>query len=228
MRFNNKQPVENDKKKDNSLSRKTILIMIIMAIIVFLFPLLVNWMLFKNWIATPSDLSDPDWLSFYGSFFGGAMGGIATLVTVFFTIKYYEKQEHNHKIELEVQADRHIKELKQREKNEHKPIIVMEINGTSHTGTKMECYRISINNVNQYPALNVKIDGHYFSVLRVNNEYATWIFLSGRGNSYIESLEVYIEDILGNSYNQLYQLVETDIVDGNGSNGTKYYYRLLS
>ncbi|MBE6087354.1 MAG: hypothetical protein E7206_04740 [Clostridium beijerinckii] len=51
-----------------------------------LIPICVNWgLMLGDFI--PSSGSNGEWLSFYGSYFGGTIGGIATLGAVFFAIK---------------------------------------------------------------------------------------------------------------------------------------------
>ena len=47
---------------------------------------------------------DPNWFSFYGSYLGGLLGGIATLIAVVKTIKS-NKEEQNQKDELEKQKE---------------------------------------------------------------------------------------------------------------------------
>lgn len=69
---------------------KKVLVLIIIFII--LFPVIINITMLIPYSVTSLNLSQKDWLGFWGSYIGGAIGGIGTIIAVFYTIKYYEKQ----------------------------------------------------------------------------------------------------------------------------------------
>ncbi|MBM7613848.1 hypothetical protein [Alkaliphilus hydrothermalis] len=64
----------------------------ILLLMVLILPVIINITLFLPFPSTPSDLGNSEWLSFWGSYIGGAIGGIGTLLAVYFTIRYYEVQ----------------------------------------------------------------------------------------------------------------------------------------
>lgn len=79
-------------KKDNKLpvSIKIIFVFVLLTIII---PIIINQLLFLPYPATPSDIGNKDWLTFWGSFIGGSIGGIATLFAVYYTLR--QNLEHN-------------------------------------------------------------------------------------------------------------------------------------
>ena len=102
----------NNPNDNNSLSKVVKWILIIGSILILIIPVAVNLLLYLP-VPTPRELGDSEWLSFWGSYIGGCLGGICTLLTIYLTIKYYEKQDANYKTELEMQNKRHEQELKE-------------------------------------------------------------------------------------------------------------------
>lgn len=72
-------------------------IFIIVIIIVFIIPLLINTLLQIPYPTTAKDLSNKEWLGFWGSFLGGCFGGIATLFAVKLSLSF----EKNNKLKRE-------------------------------------------------------------------------------------------------------------------------------
>lgn len=60
--------------------------------VIILIPIIINIIMCMGIVPTSSELHSGDWLSFWGNFFGGTIGGLGTLIAIYFTIKYYEKQ----------------------------------------------------------------------------------------------------------------------------------------
>ena len=96
----------NNPNDNNSLSKVVKWILIIGSILILIIPVAVNLLLYLP-VPTPGELGDSEWLSFWGSYIGGCLGGICTLLTIYLTMKYYEKQDANYKTELE-KRDIHI------------------------------------------------------------------------------------------------------------------------
>lgn len=63
----------------------------ILITIILITPVVINGF-FLSPLTLPSNLGNEEWLTFWGSYIGGGIGGIGTLIAVFFTIQYYEKQ----------------------------------------------------------------------------------------------------------------------------------------
>lgn len=76
-------------------------------------PILVNLLLFLDFPSTPSDLGNKEWLSFWASFIGGSIGGVATLVAIYYTLlqnnknhlELMGKQDDNNQLILEQQNE---------------------------------------------------------------------------------------------------------------------------
>lgn len=63
-------------------------------------PIIINLIMFLPFSITSDDLGNAHWLSFWGNYIGGSIGGIGTLLTVYFTIQYYEKQNNANKMNI--------------------------------------------------------------------------------------------------------------------------------
>lgn len=66
-----------------------------LILFIILCPIIINLTMFLPFSLTIEQLSPKEWLGFYGSYIGGAIGGIGTIIAVFYTMKYYEKQNQN-------------------------------------------------------------------------------------------------------------------------------------
>ena len=62
-------------------------------------------------------------LAFWGSYLGGCISGICSLITIYVTIKYYDRQETEHKKELEDQLLKHENEIRGRGYKEISPVV---------------------------------------------------------------------------------------------------------
>lgn len=86
--------VQSDKKEFNyrGIFMKNIIVFIIIVLTVVCFgvPLFIDYFIFGNTFI--SNLTNGEWASFLGSYLGGIIGGGATLLTIFISIKYAEKQ----------------------------------------------------------------------------------------------------------------------------------------
>ena len=60
---------------------------ILLIIVIVTVPIVVNYALYWSFPPTPSDLGNKEWLGFWASFLGGAIGGVATLMAITLTLK---------------------------------------------------------------------------------------------------------------------------------------------
>jgi len=65
-----------------------------LILIVVLFPITVNVLMFLPFFITHIDLKANDWLSFWGSYGGGVIGGLGALISVYYTIHYYKEKDN--------------------------------------------------------------------------------------------------------------------------------------
>ena len=71
--------------------KKVIFIIVSISIVILLIlPLLLNELIFDNGYIT--QVSNDAWAGFFGSYIGGAIGGIGTLVAVYITVRQNQKQ----------------------------------------------------------------------------------------------------------------------------------------
>lgn len=80
-----------------------ILVLLLLFILITTLPVLVNALVKIDWFKDSVSGGEGDWLSFYGSYLGGILGGILTLVGVVLTIRY---QDRTRTREIQVQAQR--------------------------------------------------------------------------------------------------------------------------
>jgi len=73
-------------------------IILYLSVFLVITPIAINLIMFLPFSITPADLGNTHWLSFWGNYVGGSIGGIGTLLTVYFTIQYYEKQNKENKM----------------------------------------------------------------------------------------------------------------------------------
>lgn len=81
------------KKKNSKIIILCIIIMILGGAVL---PLLTDWLIFGN--RFPSAISNSDWSGFLGSLWGGVIGGIGTLISIYVTtndVKYSQEIEKN-------------------------------------------------------------------------------------------------------------------------------------
>lgn len=96
------------KKYESEILNINVMLIIGFISAIIIIPIILNCLLYLPFPLTPWDLSNKDWLSFWGSFLGGCIGGIATLFAVYYTLKqnlvYYhqsiKKQDHKTRIEV--------------------------------------------------------------------------------------------------------------------------------
>ena len=217
----------NNSNDNNSLSKAVKRILIIGSILLLIIPIAVNLLLYLP-VPTPGELGNSEWLSFWGSYIGGCLGGICTLLTIYLTIKYYEKQDASHKTELEMQNKQHEQELKDEILRRYRPLLVLRPNGGSGLSGKYNPFSVHVNNVSEYVAVNVKIDDQYESLIQPGNEKVFRIKSTVTGGGYNEFLTVTACDVIGNEYVWKYQLqVISGIRKEDGTETTRHYYRIV-
>lgn len=214
----------NNPNDNNSLSKVVKWILIIGSILILIIPVAVNMLLYLP-VPTPGELGNSEWLSFWGSYIGGCLGGICTLLTIYLTIKYYEKQDANHKIELEMQNRQHKQELKEETLRHYRPLLTLYPHGGAGNCNP---FNVHVNNVGEYLAANVKIDDQYEALIKPGDEKVFRIKSTITGGGYNEFLTVTACDVIGNEYVWKYQL---QVVDGirkdDGTKTTRHYYRIV-
>ena len=212
---------------NSSLSKVVKWILIIGSILILIIPVAVNLLLYLP-VPSPGELGSSEWLSFWGSYIGGCLGGICTLLTIYLTIKYYEKQDANHKTELEMQNERHEQEMKEEMLRRYRPLLVLQPNGGSGLNGKYNPFNVHVNNVSEYVAANVKIDDQYEALIKPGEEKVFRIKSMITGGGYNEFLVVTACDVIGNEYVWKYQLQEIDgIRKEDGTEMTRHYYRII-
>lgn len=217
----------NNPNDNNSLSKAVKWILIIGSILILIIPVAVNLLLYLP-VPTPGELGNSEWLSFWGSYIGGCLGGICTLLTIYLTIKYYEKQDANHKIELEMQNRQHKQELKDETLRRYRPLLILQPNGGSGLNGKYNPFSVHVNNVSEYVAVNVKIDDQYEALIKPGDEKVFRIKSTITGGGYNEFLTVTACDVIGNEYVWKYQLQAVDgIRKDDGTETTRHYYRIV-
>ncbi len=217
----------NNPNDNNSLSKVVKWILIIGSILILIIPVAVNLLLYLP-VPTPRELGDSEWLSFWGSYIGGCLGGICTLLTIYLTIKYYEKQDANYKTELEMQNKRHEQELKEEMLRHYRPLLVLHPNGGAGLDGKYTAFDVYVNNVGEYLVANVKVVDQYEALIKPGEEKKFRIESTINGGGYNEFLTVTACDVIGNEYVWKYQLQEIDgIRKERGEKTKRYYYRII-
>ena len=72
---------------------KLIIIILISLITVLTIPIILDWLIIGN--NFPSNISNPDWVNFFGGYIGAIMGAIATLIGIIITLNYTRKLNRN-------------------------------------------------------------------------------------------------------------------------------------
>ena len=192
-----------------------------------LIPIAINLLLYLP-IPTPSNLGNTEWLGFWGSYVGGCLGGISTLVTIYITIKYYEKQDASHKAELENQNKRHDLELKDEVLRRYRPLLILQPNGGAGSNGKYNPFTLHVHNVSEYAAVNVKVNDQYQALMKAGEEKAFRIKSTLAEGGYNEYLDVSACDVVGNEYVWKYQLKAIQgITNDNGSKTERHYYTIV-
>lgn len=212
-------------KKKRKISSILIVVLITMGIIIALAPIIINLIFSYGNIGTSKFLGDGDWLAFWGNYSGGVIGGICTIITILFTIIFYEKQEDEHRLEMEEQEKKHREELVQREERQYRPLLIVIPNGGSGTSGNYSKVSVHIKNVGIYAAARVRVADKYIDILEVNEEKV--VEIKSEDGKYCSSLNIEVESIIGKHYDWIFDLMKVEhIVKDNGSETEKYYYKL--
>lgn len=95
-------PKQPEKKKDRTNDPSLKRFVVCSIIIILLFPLIINLIMFIPASLTSSDLDAKTWLSFWGSYGGGIIGGVGALLAVLLTIRYYMAKDAEQKLLLKL------------------------------------------------------------------------------------------------------------------------------
>jgi len=77
--------------KCKPISMKIVIIVLLIAIVAF--PIVVNVLMYIPCFITPPTLTAKEWLTFWGSYGGGIIGGVGALLSVYFTLRYYRGKD---------------------------------------------------------------------------------------------------------------------------------------
>lgn len=196
--------------------------MIVVVIAMCTCPIIVNIVMFKP-IPTTMELGDKEWLSFWGSYLGSCIGGICSLITIYVTIKYYDRQEIEHKKELEDQNLKHEKEIQEEIMRRYRPLLVLHPCGGSGLDGKFNPFTVNIYNASEYAAVDIEVEEVYRRILKKESEDSLSIKSSKEEGGYNDYLSVCAKDVLGNKYTWKYQLIKVNEINSS----EKYSYRLI-
>lgn len=94
------------------MNKKTLIIIIcIVSFLILLLPIFINILLRIDWFSSIVMGGESGWLSFYGSYLGGILGGLLTLVGVFLTIRYQDDLRKQELRDREVRDIKHISRI---------------------------------------------------------------------------------------------------------------------
>ncbi len=214
-------------KKDEKPTSKTLIILIAVCVgIAITIPVVVNLLLYLP-IPTASGLGNPEWLAFWGNYSGGCLGGICTLITIYITVKYYEKQDKAHQEELEQQNKKHEQELKEEVLRRYRPVLVLQPNGGSGSNGKYNPFILHVHNVSEVAVVNLQIANHYIAFMKPGEEQTIQIKSDKNGGGYNDTLKIIANDILGNKYEWHCELEELpDLITSSGKMNNRHYYRI--
>lgn len=198
--------------EEKSISKKVRNIMIAVAIVIVIVPIALNLAFYLS-IPTPIPLGNSEWLAFWGNYSGGVIGGIAALVTIYFTIQYYEKQDENHKKELVMQRKQYETQIHKQELKEYTPYIFVNIDSYGGTCPEVANVQISIKNISKYPIRFIQVEMQLINIL-MPNETKSIILKDGDNtktknkNGFYNEISICIENIIGTKYDCFYELRE--------------------
>lgn len=215
---------KNKKKRTISDILKTGIIVIICVMCIC--PLIVNGVMFAPIISTP-DLGDKEWLGFWGSYLGGCIGGICSLITIYVTIKYYDRQETEHKKELEDQFLKHENEIQEEVIRKYRPLLILHPCGGSGSDRKYNPFSVNVQNVSEYAAIDIVVENIYKQILKKDSEEILSIKSSKTEGGYNDYLAVSAKDVLGNEYAWKYQLITVNETNNLEEKEKKYSYKIV-
>lgn len=71
-------------------NKRIVIIMLLLLLLLIFIPLILNEFIFDNDYVTK--VSNDAWASFFGSYIGGAIGGVGTLIAMYITLQHTQKQ----------------------------------------------------------------------------------------------------------------------------------------
>lgn len=100
-----------DSKKNNGIPLLYIVLGSALISLIVFSPIIVNLIVKIDWFKESVSGGEADWLSFYGSYLGGILGGILTLVGVVLTIRYQDNLRRQEIQDREVRDIKHIDKI---------------------------------------------------------------------------------------------------------------------
>lgn len=159
------------------MKKKTILALVLFVIITISLPLVMDWLIVGNNI--PSNVSNSDWVNFFGGYIGAILGSIVSLIGIIATIRYTNKQNRIDR-ELQVRPYCVVRYINKRE-----PFRAAEILAGLHISTgSLESNSIHdagvifIKNVGVGPAIEFE-----FTVNEINSDSKLSLIMEDRTSS---------------------------------------------
>lgn len=95
-------------KKSKSVNmKKVIWIIILYALISIVLPIIFNYFIFEN--SEISNLSNNEWAGFLGSYVGGILGGLGTLIAMWYTVRTSLEIQRENKYDTDFQMQEELK-----------------------------------------------------------------------------------------------------------------------
>lgn len=159
------------------MKKKTILALVLFAIITISLPLAMDWLIVGNDI--PSNVSNSDWVNFFGGYIGAILGSIVSLIGIIATIRYTNRQN---KIDRELQIRPY---CVVRYVNKREPLKVSEILAGLHiipdsfeSNSIHDAGVIFIKNIGVGPAIEFE-----FSVNKIRDNPKLFLMIEDRTSS---------------------------------------------
>ena len=71
-------------------NKKVVIVVLCSILIAFILPLAIDWLIIGNDV--PSNISNSDWVDFFGGYIGSVIGAVVSLVGIVITIRYTSEQ----------------------------------------------------------------------------------------------------------------------------------------
>lgn len=201
---------EKDGKSTNIKVNKWIVAFVVSIVLI---PILINSSLFLRYPPTPSDLGNADWLTFWGNFIGGSIGGISTLIAISYTLNQNSKY---HKELMVNQADSN-KEIVENQ-NEMKRVDVMPY--LNFVVEEDNYCKLAVLN---FPNTYIIFDDVIFNTTKLSDQYKKMINdaekndgIENTGNKFMKTIELLQQTVeicnlgLGTAVNVIVDLCSED------------------
>ncbi len=208
--------------------RKIIIACLCIALMVVLFPLVLDWLVFGNTI--PSNLTNAEWSGFLGGYVGAIVGAIVSLIGIVASIRFTKQQlalsqsqfAEQNRLNNKPMLDCCISNVCEEDNDD---IITMRCEYTQYSKSDLPdvIILLELANIGLGAALNirygmmlddVKQDGVFWmqhkSLLRSNVSMRQGLaFFMPENSVFNPTLLIYYDDVLGNHYVKKVKIVST-------------------